>query len=177
MKKNLIVSFDTYSWIEHCTGLILDNPKAFEILIICNDDNKPIFNYKDLCPQAVYEQRREDLYNIGKELRINKISNLMFNSLNIDILQLTIQLQLPLAVGQITEVYYQYNDILNPIFNKINMLMDVGIFSYGNNTEDWDFEYELDAEEMKTKRRVVNLIVGGINEKYTPYEFEKFYTL
>ena len=65
--KNLVISNHTYGWIEHCYGLITKTNEIFEVMIFEPDDHLPIYNCDRLCTKAIYEQRRHDLYKIGKK--------------------------------------------------------------------------------------------------------------
>ena len=70
--RNLIISIDNYSWVKFCAGSILRAPSSFEVLIICSQNEQPIFQHEVICEEARYEQRKYDLFKIGKELGIKK---------------------------------------------------------------------------------------------------------
>jgi len=133
MSKSLIVSNNSYDWVKHCSGLILSVPKdVYDIVVINKDDDRPIFFCRDdICKSAVYEQRSDDLFRIGKELNIKKIINLGYERDSVDIVRLTTQLSLYLLTGGISRVLSMDVGWLNIILSKICNQTKVEHLLYG----------------------------------------------
>ena len=112
--RNLVISEDTYSWIKYCSGIILEDPKSFSVMIVCADDERHIIGCtKGLCRDATYVQRAYDTRNIGKEIGLKRVSNLLYDAVGENIQGLTTQLQLSIMIGGIANIYFQNNDILS----------------------------------------------------------------
>jgi len=73
--RKLIISMDTYYWIRFISGMVFQDSSDYELIIIYRDI-RPVFWMRNLCFDAIYEQRKFDLFNIGKKLGIKKVSNL-----------------------------------------------------------------------------------------------------
>ncbi len=154
--RNLILSWDTYSWIKYCSGTIIRKSIEFEVMII-SGDKKPMINYNIICKDATVEQRRWDLFKIGKELGIKKMQNLMYSDSD-PIEKLLAQLQLQMIIGAPRAIYYQSNEVLNLVFKKFKETIDMNIYSYsgigGNDT------VYLTDKEYKEKTDLIQLMVG-----------------
>ena len=159
--KNLVISFNTYEWIKHCSGLILQNPELFRLMIICKDDeDKILYSNIKLCSVALYEQRRYDIFNICKELGIKQVSNLQYYEDTIDVYQLSTQINILILMGGIQTVYcidkYPINKIISEIVkNKTN----AELYFYGRD----DIEGEtliLDNEILEKKRNIMKKIIA-----------------
>ena len=153
--SKLIISNDTYTWVKHTAGLIMREPKRFSVMIVNSDCNKPLCNYPNLCEEAVYIQRAEDLCNIGMKLGIASLTNLRHVSNNLDVYKLTTQLTLQITIGDIREVYYQNNDLLNSIFANLH---NVPTFSYGSSK--CTKSIQLSDDEFNRKLELVEMIIG-----------------
>lgn len=179
--KKLILSYYTYDWIKYCAGMIQRNPEEYTVIILCKDDKRPIVDCVDLCTKALYEQRTYDLFRIGKELGIKKLINLNYETNNIDIEKLIVQLQIYIIIGGIAEVYCQHIDFLTNILCEISKKSNTKIFLYGNKMceEDVIQEIYLSDSEMTTKFTLCNLMVGIANLKELPIfkTEETFYRL
>lgn len=172
MQKKLIVSYDSYSWILNCAGIIMQEPKYYEVIIINKDTTKQIYGCsRILCEDAIYAQRKYDLAQIGKELGIKKMYNLLHDENNTDILKLTVQLQFNILVGGVSEVFYQNNRHLNIIFDKIKKHSKANIYRFDKNYDyiqtSYDKVYFLKEEEFEKKHDLVNLIIGDSESEIT----------
>ena len=179
--KNLIVSLDSYSWVRFCAGTIARNPSAFEVIIVCYDANKPIYNCPQLCKNAVYEQRKSDLFKIGKYLGIRRLHNLNYPK-DFDVDKLTVELQLRVGLGFIQRVYYQHNKVLDNIFDKIKQKTDVEVYSYNriysNHQREVKMRSTLSVEEIAAKMNLRKFMIGiaDIKELDFPVIVERFFT-
>lgn len=165
MKKSLIVSVDTYSWIKYCTGRIIKDPKNFSILIVCADDEKSILGCEKLCSNAIYAQRSYDLNIIGEKLGLRKIANLLYDSIGEDIYKLTAQLQLNILIGGISVIYFQEDEILRNIFKSLKKNIDIEYYEYGHMFPSVDdIAARLDSETVDKKMHLNNYMIGINNE-------------
>ena len=73
----LVISLDSYYWIRFVSGTIIHDPSEFELVIVYKD-TRNIFWMKNLCGDAIHEQRKYDLFQIGTELGIKKAINLLY---------------------------------------------------------------------------------------------------
>ena len=176
--RNLIISYDTYSWIEYCTGLILSEPAFYELIVVCKDDKDRIFECIDLCPEAVYEQRANDLYRVGTELKLKKVSNLLLDEDELDIYKLTMQLQLLLLLGNYKNVYVQYNNVLRSIITSIKDKCSSNLYFYNNTLATKNQEsitITLQNNLLREKERMLDMIVGckrpSISYSANPIEY------
>ena len=128
--KKLIVSWDNYSWVKFCGGMILENPDNFEIIIFRNDSCIPMFRCKQLCQSAVHTQRKHDLRQLQDSIGINKIILLGYENSN-DFYKVYTQLELYIALNPVTEIYYQDNLLLIKLFNKIAQSQNIESLKYG----------------------------------------------
>jgi len=179
--KNLIVSLDTYSWIRYCSATIMRDPSTFEVIIIRYDSDKPIYNCPQLCRNAVYEQRKSDLFRIGKELGIRRLYNLNYPE-DFDIEKLTVELQLRVGLGFTQRIYHQHDKILSDIFDKIRQKTNIEIYSYGKGYFGHQREVRirnvLSADEAAAKMNLRKLMIGisDTKELEFPLIVERFFT-
>ena len=161
---NLIISWNTYDWIKYCSGLILQNPELYRLMIICKDDEEQVvYSNLKLCPEALYAQRRYDIFNICKDLGIKNVSNLQYYEDTIDIYQLSTQINVLILMGGIKTVYcideYPINKIVSEIVkNKTN----AELYFYGKNDKP-DKIIKLDDDIFKAKRDIMKKIVAPSN--------------
>lgn len=181
MKKILIISTDSYLWFKYCAGLLIEEDCEKELIILKNDSERPILNCKNLCKEAIYEQRRYDVFQLCKRLGIKKASNLAFED---NLSKLIMQLQVTIRIGQISEVYFSFDDILYSILYKME---DKDIYGFGN----YNFiskhliqplkigkTRHLDEETIKTKKQLTKHMVGVPNRKYLHVlNVETFYNI
>jgi len=174
--KNLIVSLDTYSWVAYCSGTIMRNPKDFEVIIVQSQNDVPIFGYEQFCEKARYEQRKCDIFRIGKKLGVRKISNLEYPT-KIDISQLIVQLQFYISLGNVQKVYYQNIKPLNEIFNGISKVIKIPILSYSHPRGAVVERIELNGDERIRKSDLSEMIVGATTKTDThfPLLSERFF--
>ena len=121
-----------------------------------------------LCADAVYAQRKHDLFNIGTKLRVRSLHNLLFKE-NIDIEELTskltAKLQMYVFLNRPQEIYFQHNLILNSIFSALQKKMDIDCFSFGSSSNDDALNILTDAtcltdEEHVDKTKLLEFMVG-----------------
>jgi len=153
----LIVAIDNYTWINHLSGIIMRNPSEFVVMVVLKDV-RPVLKYPRLCEEAVYAQRRNDLFQIGKQLHINKIINLGYTNLYENPERLIVQLQLQTMIGGIDTVYFQYNNILNSIFKKINVREK---YSFDVDLVKATDKIVLSDNEITKKSELATLLVGA----------------
>lgn len=153
---NLIVSLDSYSWINACTGRIIEAPAKFQVLIVCKD-YRPILYCPNLCDDAIYAQRSNDLFTLGKELGIKKISNLGHLQDDIDLKKLATQLHLSLMFGGIKTVIYQFNNSLDVMLRSFK---DINKLTYGAKVDGELEVFELDNLAWNKKAYLQELMIG-----------------
>ena len=177
--KNLIVSWDSYSWIKFCSGMITRNPDEFKIMIVHSDDNLPILGCKNLCRQAVYAQRRFDIFSIGRKLGVKHISNLNYeNDQPFESMVANIQINIMLQTPQ--SIFYQNKKVLNGLFKEINKKFEIDTYSFGVNVDNSKcLKVELTEEEIISKNSLKDMMVGVNNTSYLTVfpRIEKFYKL
>ena len=174
--KKLIISYDTYSWMKYTSGLIVTEPHDYIIMIVCKDDRRTILDCEKLCKDAIYAQRRQDLFAVGKYLKIKKLYNLGCEPDIINVQKLIAQIQLNVMLSQISEIYYSDNIFLNRIFKVFPQ--GVKVYSFGI-IEDRPVEKEikLSVKNYDIKRKISDLMIGVNNKReklYFSYT-EKFY--
>lgn len=155
---NLVVSFDSYSWINACAGRIMESPAKFQVLIVCKD-YRPVLYAPNLCNEAIYAQRTSDLFTLGKELGVKKMSNLGHLIDDLDLKKLATQLQLAIMFGGVDTIIYQFNPSLETILRS--MKEDRQLLTYGKrlNGEELDV-FELDNTLWNRKAYLQELMVG-----------------
>ena len=159
--RNLIISVDTYSWVKNLSGVIMRSPSKFIVMVLLKDI-RPIYQYPILCEDAVYTQRRYDLFQIGKKLGVSKIVNLNYGDLTENTQKLVIQLQLQLMMGGIQTVYYQKNEVLDCIFPRIKKLIpNLSVCVYDTEKTKSCEQIILTEEEIIEKENIYNLFVGA----------------
>jgi len=180
--NKLIISTRSYDWINYTVGTILLDPSFFSVMIILKDDDRSMCDCRNFCKQSIYEQRKFDMFNVGKKLGIKKLMNLSYNADSIDIGQLTAQLQLYIMLSNIKEVYCQYNDTLAIILNNIKDKINMKVYFY-NIEDNYKYtmiigkEFILDETKYSIKKEIEKLIVGynTTNELVLGKQVEKFY--
>lgn len=159
----LIVSYRTYDWVKHCAGLIMRDPKQFDVMVVCKDDDRQIFGHNsNFCEDALYAQRHYDLGKIGKKLNVRKVMNLLYDDRTISnaIERLIMQIQLQITIGGVSKVYYYSNDLLKPIFDSIEKSLGVETLAYGTRLYTIKEGIELNKEEFSFKESLNDLIVA-----------------
>ncbi len=179
--RKLIISMDTYYWIRFISGMVFQDSSDYELIIIYRDI-RPVFWMRNLCFDAIYEQRKFDLFNIGKKLGIKKVSNLRYEYNNIDFKKFSTEFYLYTILGNIGEIYYQDNIILDRIAIGIKEKYNGRIFSFGNlneknkeNKENEETKRVILDEHIYRKKIELRKLMIGINNKkeldvYKPIE-------
>jgi len=157
--KKLIVSWDTYTWVHSIAGLVSRSPKDYEVIIVTKDDTSPMHWTKQLCKKAVYTQRMDDIFWIGKALNIKKMSNMLVDPLDFDENKLIAEFQMKLVFNGIREVYIQDNALLEIIFMSIKKKMNIEVAVFDRFT-DPAMTITLTKEELKAKRELLTLMVA-----------------
>jgi len=157
--KKLIVGWDTYTWVHSIAGLIARSPKEYEIMLVTKDDSSPMHWTKGLCKKAVYAQRMDDIFWIGKALNIKKMSNMLVDPLDFDEDKLIAEFQMKLVFDGIREVYFQDNVFLKNIFSAIKkkINLEVAVFDRFEGTPT---TITLTEEELRAKRELLTLMVA-----------------
>lgn len=153
----LIVALDNYSWINHLSGTIMRSPSEYVVMVILKD-TRPILKCSNLCEEAVYAQRRNDLFQVGKQLRLNKIINLGYENLYENPERLIMQLQLQILIGNVQTVYYQNNNFLGSIFSKIQVKEK---YSFCVDLKKATNKTTLTNYEIDRKSELATLLVGA----------------
>ena len=148
-----MISWNTYDWIFYCLDPVLKEPHKFDVMIICRDDSTPIHNCKRLCSEAIYAQRRHDLFKIGKELGVRKIMNMNFDGEPRNLKKLITQLQLYMGLGGVKEVYYYGNVILGKIIKEIARKFNIKRHAYNASST------PINRDNIK-KKEIFDMCVG-----------------
>jgi len=123
MSKVLVISYNTFTWFYELKDVIKNSNDRFEVIIVCDDVDIPLWFEKKydikLCNEARYVQRKHDLMQVGKKLKIKKLQNLRYRDGCIDIEKLTISIQLLILMNKYSKVIYQSNKILESIIPAI----------------------------------------------------------
>ena len=172
--RKMIISWETYHWAECLSGLISREPKKFDIIIVCRDDERSICGCKKLCREAVYAQRADDLFNIGTALKVQKLMNLAQREDDVDPTKLVAQLQLHTVMGGIGEIYYdQTAHLLTLIAKEIGKKTGVKTYGFENMSLTLPAQrFVLSDEEFELKRKILDMMVGYPHEKPIPYRQE-----
>lgn len=157
---NLVISFDSYSWVNACAGRIIDSPAKFQVLVVYKDF-RPLLYAPNLCDEAIYAQRTNDLFTLGKELRIKKMSNLGHYVDDLDIEKLTTQLHLAIMFSGVGTIIYQFSPLLYNILSKIKKNDSVELLAYDTKVDgDELVVFELDNAVWSRKAYLQELMVG-----------------
>lgn len=176
MPRKLILSLLTYDWIPHTAGMIAQNSNEYELVVIYRDI-RPIFWIRNLCTFAILEQRRHDLFCIGKRIGLKKISNLQYLVENIYLEKFITELHLYIMLNNIQEVYFQNNIILVNIFRELKKKYNIQLYIYGECSTKQIKNIMLSKYEYQEKTNLKKLMVG-INNKSeinVNLPFERFY--
>ena len=140
---NFVLSMNFYDWIIPLGEEIYYSNAPWEVIILCHGENLAAKNYKRLCTAAIYEQRRHDVFTVGKYLGIDKISSMNLDYPIEDIPKLAIQLRLKFLFG-VQKIYYQEGTVVEQIV--VPMIEDRDILSpYKNREPISDFEHSLSS--------------------------------
>jgi hypothetical protein len=164
----LIISFDSYSWIKYIAGIVMsDKVSRYDLMILKKDDKLPLLNCKSLCKKAIYEQRRYDLFKIGKKIGITKLMNLGYDDLPIN--KIVAQLQLYTMLSNINTIYAPNNSIFTSIFKNTNA--NLYFYDFGDTNP---YTTILDKDIYKRKIDLKNFMIGVDDKKdsdlYKPIE-------
>jgi len=127
---NLVIGWDSYSWVKHISGLVSRSPKDYELLIITKDwEDQLLFCTSDLCQEAIYAQRKNDIFRIAKRIRLKKVSNLGYTYVEIE--RLIAQIQLKCLFHKYNKIFYQNTLILSGIIPNIASSSSIKCYSFG----------------------------------------------
>jgi len=157
--KKLIVGWDTYTWVHSIAGLVSRSPHEYEVVIVTKDEKSPMHWTMQLCPKAVYAQRMDDIFWIGKALGINRLSNMLVDPLDFDENKLIAEFQMKLVFNGIQEVYFQDNALLENIFMAIKKKMNLEVAVFDRFT-DPAMTITLTKDELEAKRELLTLMVA-----------------
>jgi hypothetical protein len=130
--KKLIVSYDTYSWIKYISGMIIEKPGDYEVVIVCEDTDRDMYYYKGLCDDSIYSQRRYDLFRCSKKIGLKKVSNLnyTYSTLQRNLDKFIAELSVMSLLSGVGTIIYQNNYILRNIIESIGKKSRIDTFSY-----------------------------------------------
>jgi len=135
MRRILVISFNTYSWIYNLSHKIKKDKAIYEVVVVCNDNSIPMQIEERygfiLCEEARYAQRKYDLLRVGKHLGVKKLYNLRYDNDCIDIEKLTISLQLMMMISGYEKVYYQSVPVLRNIIPAICKVSGISTEEFG----------------------------------------------
>lgn len=180
--KNLILSWESYSWVEHCSCMIERSSNKFDIIIVNRDDERPINHcYTNLCYDAIYAQRHYDILTASKLLNLNKVMNLGYYD-DQDATKLVTQLQLYIMLHSVKKVYFSYNKILHDILTAIQKSCDFEMLAYGIDKCEPVFRIikeriELSEEDYSGKLRISQNLHGVPINGLKVLRTEEFYTV
>jgi hypothetical protein len=166
--SKLVISWDTYSWLNYCSGIILKEPEKFTLIVLTTDYHKPIYDFPKLCEDAVYEQRRYDLFKIGKSIGLKKVMNLQYDENDINLYKLITQLQLHIMLTGTKEVYFPNNisDEITKLFKSLGSNLKIKTFGYSYSIYSSTIIINLTDIEYFTKSRLFNCTVGYYEKKF-----------
>lgn len=174
--KKIIISLDSYSWIKYCAGLILENSSEFSVMLIYKERGEDgMLNCGRLCMDAIAAQRRHDISRIGRKLGVKRIINLNYENF-FDEDHLRINLKLESTFGNVQELYYPYNTVLNPVLEDVCKSMNVETFSFGDNINKKE-KKRVDTSKFKNELfEIKQIMIGVSNVKQLEFpNIEKFY--
>lgn len=177
MIKNLILTTDTYNWISYCSGLVLQNPEQFELIQIFKDKRK-IWSCKFLCNEAIDVQRRYDLFKIGKEIGLKKVSMMNYDASILEIDKLIVQLQLYIYLSNFKSIFCQKGvKYLEEVVSKIVDNTKSDLFFFGNNKDNAEFKMQIEIEDkvLEKKRLLIKLMAGRPYKFFEFSKIERFY--
>ncbi len=158
-EKQLVISWDSYSWIHSMAGIIARKPGAFEVIIVTKDDKTPMHWTKELCGEAIYAQRADDLYRVGRTLGIPKMSNMLHDKTSLDGTQMIAELQMKIIFSGIQTVYFQDNQLLEYVLKAIKEKVNIEVYAF-DRFEGHAERYDLNREERQNKRNLLNEMVA-----------------
>ena len=174
--RKLVISLDSYYWVRFVSGTIIQDPSEYELVIVYKD-LRNIFWMRNLCADAIYEQRKYDVFQIGTELGIKRANNLRYDYEGINLEKFSAELHLYIMLNNIKEIYLQNNIILNRIFGELKKKYDLKLFVYGNCDAEEIKKVKLTKQEYLKKLELKKLMVGINNkaEKDLNFPIERFY--
>lgn len=150
--RKLIISYDPYDWFMHCFGLIKEEPKKCDIIVI--DTKTPMYYHRNICEEAIVVQRRYDLQFLGNKLKVRKLFSLSVD----DIEKFIAQLRLHIMLSGIREVYCQGKESFTIIVKNICEELNVSLFRFGD-------KYCVDIDEIVRKKKEFHLSDEEFEEK------------
>lgn len=171
--RKLIISDTTYTWVNHCAGLILSNfSRSFDVMIVNKDNTRPILAEPRLCFDSVYAQRRHDLNRLGKKLSVGKIMNLGYTTLDSN--KLAAQITFHVSLSGIKEIYH----INTPEITAIcKAQKNVEAFMFGGKKKELKKVVTLDEPACIRKMELATIMIGASTKKELDLTecIEKFY--
>lgn len=158
-EKQLVISWDSYTWIHSMAGIIARKPGAFEVIIVTRDDKTPMHWTKELCGEAVYAQRADDLYRVGRTLGIPKMSNMLHDKTSLDETQMIAELQMKIIFSGIQTVYFQDNNLLEHVLGAIKEKVNIKVYAFDRFDGAGEI-YKLNREELENKRNLLKEMVA-----------------
>lgn len=162
--RKLIISLDSYNWINHCAGMISREPSNFSIFIFNKDDRGMMLcATKQLCREAIYAQRKHDLTRIGKMLNLRQMTNLLVNDKNDKrmIAKAIVTISMYLTVSGIRKIYYEDKYPINYITKKMCNNIKIPGLSYNTKGTYKESEtIQLDEKEINLKKEIFNIAYG-----------------
>lgn len=164
MRKKLIVSYDTYSWVKYISGMIIENPNLYEVVIVCRDEDRDMVYCPFLCEDAVYQQRRYDLFRIAKNIGLKKVSNLNYTYSglihNFDRFVAEISI-MSLVAGVDTIIFHNQYILRNIMLN----MKHIKTLAYGNNFGFENNKFIYLKKETIDKKIELSRFMFGIHDK------------
>ena len=157
---DLILSWDSYSWIKYTSGLIKKNPKNYELLLVTKDCwDQVIFCKSFLCQEALYEQRKDDVFRVAKKLGLRKVYNLGYFYIEVE--KLIAQLQLKFLFTKYNKIYYQDVFILSEVIKRL--IQNTPCLKFGMLKKGFiiDEKVYLSDQEVESKLSLAKMISGA----------------
>jgi hypothetical protein len=161
--KKLVISFDSYSWVKYVGGMIIENPDLFEVIIVCQDTDRDMDCCTRLCEDAIYAQRRYDLFRISKDIGLKKISNFnyTYSSLLDNFDKFVAEISLKTIVSGSDTIIYQNNYLLRNIAKN----MCIKTFAYSDNYDLDNTKFIYLKNSTVDKKIALSRFMLGIHDK------------
>lgn len=161
--KKLVISYDSYSWVKYIGGQVIENPELFEVIIVCQDTDRDMEYCTRLCEDAVYAQRRYDLFRIAKDIGLKKISNFnyTYSALLDNLGKFAAEIALKSVVSGTDTIIYQNNYLLRNIAKNIG----VKTFAYQDNYELENTKFIYLKNATVDKKIALSRFMLGVHDK------------
>jgi hypothetical protein len=160
--RTLIISYDTYSWIKYVSGMVIENPDLYEVVVVCKDNERDMKFFPKLCEDAVYMQRRYDLFRVAKDVGLKKISNYTYTdrTLKAELDKFIAEISLFLLVSGVDTILYQNNYILRNVMSHIKAKS----FAFGDNYSFDNTKFIYLKKETIDKKISLSKFMLGVHE-------------